>query len=271
MPHIPLSRRVRRTTLHSRTIAVTLPIQKVGRVVLTLARPHRRSRRRVVQHRRVIDANQNTGLLTGISTGELDRRRGTPRSTTRNLQLRTANIELRTTLLPGPMKANALRTEKILPSFEIIRQRKREVRNPRAAIVKGSPLRTLRLGDTRRRQRVHLEPVTVSLVLLCGSGCFAHVDLLGPWVSEVVAEDEADFVAGGDLVCLCGAHDVCVNAADVADDVVRGHIGDGAVAVLGAADVFVVFCFFAVDDEGGVVPVGEGLGEDGEEGRDGNE
>lgn len=63
---------------------------------------------------RVVDANQNTRIVGRIRTREANSR-SCARARARNIDLCTAHIELRASLVAGTVKRNDLRTEKVLP------------------------------------------------------------------------------------------------------------------------------------------------------------
>lgn len=177
-------------------------------------------------------------------------------------QLGAADVELGAALLLGAVQGDVLAAHQVLARGEVLGQGEGEVVD--AAADRGGPLQALG-GDGRGRQLVHLEPVSGALV---GGGVGAlgrlgHVHGQGARVAEVRVDGEADRVARGDLLGLGLGHDVGVQAALVADEVLRGHIGDGRVRVGGLADERVGLRDLVVVDEGLKVVVGSSGGREG--------
>jgi hypothetical protein len=224
-------------------------------MILAVVRPHRRTWSGVVAQRRPPESDLDAGFLAGVSTGELHRRAWLTAPATCDLDLRTANVELRPVVHTRIMESKTLSAEKVLPRRSGSRQRKSEVLNT-PVVHEGCPPDGIG-REVRRRERVDLEPVSVALVLLGRVGCLTQVDLLDARVAPDVADAEADLRAGGDLDGLRLGQDVIVDAAVVADYVAELDVFDGAVAVLGAADVLVGGRVLSLDDNGLEVPVGE--------------
>lgn len=196
----------------------------------------------------VVDARDLDGGAWGAGAGAGDG------------QLGAADVELGAALLLRAVQGDVLAAHQVVARGEVLGQGEGEVVD--AAVDGGGPLQALG-GDARGGQLVHLEPVAVALIGSRLAGGLGHVHGQGTRVAEVAVDGEADRVAGGDSLGLGLGHDVGVQTTLVADEVVRGHIGDGRVGVGGLAHELVGLGDLVVVDQGLKVVVGSSGGREG--------
>lgn len=210
----------------------------------------------------VVQVDDDAVLSAVVDSGDLDGRGWGAGAGAGDGELGTADIELGTTLLLGTVQGDVLATHQVVAGGQVLGQGEGEVVD--AAADRGGPLQALG-GDGRGGQLVDLEPVAVALVGsgLGALGSLGHVDRQRARVAQVGVDGEADRVTGGDLLGLGLGHDVGVQATLVADEVLRGHIGDGGVRVGGLADELVRLRDLVVVDESLKVVVGSSGGREG--------
>lgn len=241
-------------------------------MVLALVGPGDGARGSVAGGSRVVDVDEDTGLAAIVGTGEVDSGRGRASARSANGKLGAANVELSTALLAGAVETNVLSAHEVVALGQGVGQGEGEVVDARVVDV-GGPLEA-GVGDGAGGQLVDLEPLAVAEVVggLGAVGGLAHVDGEGAGVAQLRVDGEADLVTGLDRVGARLGADVGIEATLVADDVVRGDVGDGRVGVGGLAHKLVGLSLVAVDDESLEVVVGKGGrdgGSNGQEGREG--
>ena len=222
---------------------------------------------------RVVDAEEKAGVGGLESTGKLDHGGRLAGTSTVDGDLGTSNVELSTVLLTRTVETDVLGAHKVSTLGSVLGQSEGEVcETLRLAVQVVGPLDTLG-ANLLPSHLVDLEPVTVTKVVgsLSAIGGLGKVNGERTGVAHIGGHSETDLVTGGDLHGLGGGADVLVETAGVADDVLGGDIGDGAVGVGGLADVLVRLSDLAVDDEGVEVVVSKSGGESGGEGQDGGE
>lgn len=217
---------------------------------------------------RVVDADEQTRLLTSVGSRELDGVGGSGGAGTGDLDLGATNVELSTALSTGGVETDVLGTHEIAAGGELLGEGKGEVVDTLVVDVAG-PLETP-IGDGAGGQLVDLEPVTITEVVggVGAGGGLAHVDSEGTGVAKVVVDSETDLVTSVDGVSLGSRSDVGIEATSVADNVLGSDILNGRVGIGGSADILVGLGDIAVDDESLKVVVGEDGGDGGRKGQD---
>lgn len=217
-------------------------------MVLAAVRPRGWARVGVVRGDWVVDVEEDAGLSAVIDTGNGNRVSRCARSGALDLQLRTTNVELRSTLGGGTVQSDVLGAHQVLSRGQILGQSEGEVVD--SAIDVGCPLEAL-VSNGRGSQGVNLEPITGALVVLCRSRVWglAHVHMQRSRVTNFSVNGEPDAVSSGDSVGGSLGHNVRIQTSGIANEVVGGHVRDRAVRVGRLADVFVGARHIVVDDE----------------------
>ncbi|CAF3566430.1 unnamed protein product [Fusarium graminearum] len=221
----------------------------------------------------LIDAEEKAGVGGLEGTGELDHGRRLASTVAVDSDLGTADVELSTVLLASTVETDVLSAHEVGTLGGVLGKSEGEVLDTtRLAVHVVGPLNTIS-SNLLPGHLVDLEPLIITEVVgsLSAIGGLAEVDRERTGVTHLAGNGEANLVTGGNLHGLGGGADVLVETAGVADDVLGGDIGDGAVVVGGLSDVLVRLSDLAVDDEGLEVVVGEGGGESGGKGQNGRE
>ncbi|KAI6777280.1 hypothetical protein HG530_001225 [Fusarium avenaceum] len=246
---------------------------EVGGVVSAGAGPDLGAGGGVLGHGRVVDAEEEAGVGGLESTGEGDNGRRLAGTGTVDGDLGTADVELGTVLLASAVETDVLGAHQVGTLGGVLGQGEGEVvETARLAIQVVGPLNALGT-NLLPGHLVDLEPVAIAEVVgtLSAIGGLAHVDGERTGVAHLAVDCETDLIAGRDRECLGSGADVLVETAGVADDVLGGDVGDGAVGVGGLADILVRLGDLAVDNESLEVVVGKGGRESGSKGQGGGE
>lgn len=260
-------------TLVVGAVTVASLASKVGSVVLTAAGPDLGAGSSVVGDGRVVDAEEQTGVGGGISTRERDNGRRLASTGTVDGELSAANVELSTVLLTSAVETNVLGAHEVSTLGSLLGKCEGEVGDAVGlAVHVVGPLNAV-LTDSLPGHLVDLEPVTITKVVRSLSAVrgLAQVDSQRTGVAHVVGDSETNLIAGRNSVSLGSSADILVETASIADDVLGGDVGDGAVVVGSLADVLIRLGDLAIDDESVEVVVRKGSGEGGDEGQSGRE
>jgi hypothetical protein len=165
-----------------------------------LTRPHLRARRRVRRRHRVVDVDQDSRVRRLVRARERNQRSRGSIATARNLDLRTADVKLRSARGPRRMQRNVLHAEEILSARQALRDRHSDL-----SLVLAGPAQSA--TRDRRALLVDLEP-RVSAAVPGGGGLTAgdlgHVELESARVRDGALGGEAEGGSGRDFVGTLG-------------------------------------------------------------------